>query len=185
MKPLFDRLIALLSLILLSPLLVLAAVFIKLDTSGPIIFSHRRIGLAGKPFQLYKFRSMTCDPTNSGSFQTRKNDPRITRSGRLLRSSSLDEIPQLVNVLKGDMSLVGPRPDVAAQEKDYRPEDWQKRLSVKPGITGLAQVNGRSDCSFEERLGYDIEYVDTAGLLLDLEILWKTVRVILSRKGGN
>lgn len=150
-----------------------------------MIFTQQRVGLNGKLFSIYKFRSMDMNNDKQGPYSTRPNDPRITRVGRFIRATSLDELPQLINVLKGEMSLVGPRPDLMVQETDYIPEDWNLRISVRPGITGLAQVNGRSNCTFEERLNYDIEYARSHGLLLDLKILCKTVAVILHRKNTN
>ena len=128
---------------------------------------------------------MYVDGDKQGSHSTRENDPRITRVGRFIRATSLDELPQLINVLKGDMSIVGPRPDLMIQKADYKPEDWDLRISVRPGITGLAQVSGRSNCTFDERLNYDTEYARSHGILLDLKILFKTAAVVLFRKNTN
>ena len=185
MKRLLDIFTSLILLVLLSPLMALIGLLIKLETSGPIIFSQQRVGLNGSQFSMYKFRSMYMDNEKKGSYNTLPNDPRITRIGQFIRATSLDELPQLINVLTGEMSIVGPRPDLMIQKTDYIPEDWNIRISVRPGITGLAQVNGRSSCTFEERLNYDIEYARSHSFLLDLKIMCKTVAVILHRKNTN
>lgn len=185
MKRLLDIITSLILLILLSPLIFVVGILIKFDSHGPIIFSQQRVGLNGKLFSIYKFRSMHRDSEKLGPHSTSLNDSRITRFGRFIRATSLDELPQLINVLKGEMSIVGPRPDLVIQEKDYRPVDWNLRLSVRPGITGLAQVNGRSNCTFEERLHYDLEYARSHNFLLDLKILYKTATTVLLRKNTN
>ena len=130
---------------------------------------------------MFKFRSMIIDASDKGSYQTAPNDPRITRVGRFLRRNSLDELPQLMNVLLGDMSLVGPRPDVFDQRKFYKESDWVRRVSVRPGITGLAQATVRSSATPTQRLDLDLEYVENAGLLLDLKVLVLTARQIFGK----
>jgi lipopolysaccharide/colanic/teichoic acid biosynthesis glycosyltransferase len=184
-KRLLDTFTSLVLLILLSPLIALIGILIKLETSGPMFFTQQRVGLNGQLFSICKFRSMYVGSEIQGSHSTSENDPRITRVGRFIRATSLDELPQLVNVLKGEMSIVGPRPDLMIQKADYSPEDWNLRISVRPGITGLAQVNGRSNCTFEERLNYDLEYTRSHDILLDLKILFKTAEVVLFRKNIN
>ncbi len=183
-KLLFDRTVALLALsILLIPVFIPVWLLIRLTSKGSAIYSHTRIGKHCQPFKLYKFRSMVVGADKSG-YQTQDGDSRITPIGKILRKTSLDELPQLYNVLIGDMSLVGPRPDTPMQEKDYTPEDWKLRHTVRPGITGLAQVNGRSNISGEDRLAYDLEYARNASFMLDLSIMLRTLNVITG-KGTN
>ena len=184
MKRLFDCLAAGFGLLLVSPVLLAVAVAIRMDSPGPVLFRQKRVGKDERIFEILKFRSMVVDAPRLGSHSTAANDPRITRVGRFIRRTSLDELPQLLNVLKGDMSLVGPRPDVPAQEGDYSRPDWLSRLSVRPGITGLAQATLRSEATPEERLALDLEYVQKQSMVLDAYILYKTVRQIIG-KGGN
>lgn len=175
MKRLLDIMLSLAALVLLSPLLLLAALFIVLDSGWPVFFRQTRVGRGGQPFSILKFRSMRANAAAMGPYFTQANDPRITGVGRLIRRTSIDELPQLLNVLQGDMSLVGPRPDVPAQQSLYSPGDWAMRCSVRPGITGLAQVRGRSQASFEQRLAFDLEYVKNASLGMDIRIFWWTI----------
>lgn len=190
-----DILISSILLILISPLLLLIALWIRLDSPGPIIFKQTRIGLYSKPYTIYKFRTMVTnademmkaklaklESTENFVFQE-KDDPRITPSGRFLRRLSFDELPQLINILKGDMSLVGPRPEVPGIVRLYTPEQVQ-RLNVPQGITGLAQVNGRSELTFDETMSYDLEYVKHWSIWLDFQILWKTIFVVFAGKGA-
>ncbi len=174
------------SLLLLAlwPLFVLVGVLVALETPGGAIFRQWRVGRRGVRFVVYKFRSMTAGADRNGPHFTSAGDPRVTRVGRWIRKLSLDELPQLLNVVKGEMSLVGPRPDTPRQETDYLPEDWQERCSVRPGITGLSQATLRSSATPEQRLYRDLEYVRSASLGLDLKILALTVRQVLGR-GGN
>lgn len=187
-KRIFDSLAAASALVLLAPLLLIIAAAVKLDSRGPVLFRQSRVGLHGAPFTMYKFRSMVvgAEKMGTGLFNY-EDDPRVTRVGRFLRSTSLDELPQLWNILKGDMSIVGPRPCVVGGTLgDYA--DWnaqyKKRVEVLPGVTGFAQINGRNDLSWEEKILFDNEYVDRLpreGIKLDLWILWKTVGVVFSR----
>ena len=170
-------------IILLSPLIISIPLLIKLDSNGPAIFSQTRVGLNTKKFIMYKFRTMVTGAEKSGGYATKTGDVRITRLGKFLRKASLDEIPQLFNVLKGDMSLVGPRPDVPMQETNYTAAQWKKRCRVKPGITGLAQATRRSDATPQERLQLDLEYVDNASIYLDLKIMVMTMKQLLLRGG--
>ncbi len=184
MKRLFDLLVSLLALIVLSPVLALTALAIAFESGRPVLFRQARVGLHGRSFRMLKFRSMVADAAARGPYFTAANDPRITRIGGFLRRTSLDELPQLINVLRGDMSLVGPRPDVPAQQSLYRPEDWQARCSVRPGLTGLAQARLRSAATPEQRVALDLAYVRERSLWLDLRILvWTLARV--SGRGAN
>lgn len=181
MKRLVDLTLSLLALLLLAPLLLLTAFAIAVESGRPVLFVQQRVGRGGQEFGMLKFRSMVKDAAASGPYFTATDDPRITRVGRFIRRASLDELPQLLNVLKGDMSLVGPRPDVPAQRADYSGSDWRERCSVRPGITGLAQARLRSQATPAQRLALDLQYVRQAGLGLDFRILGWT----LARLGGH
>ena len=184
MKRLFDIFLALLALALLWPVLLLTALAIAAGDGFPVLFRQTRLGLNGRDFKMLKFRSMYKNAAANGPYYTQTNDNRITTIGRLIRRTSLDELPQLFNVLWGDMSLVGPRPDVPAQRELYSDADWAKRCSVRPGITGLAQAQLRSEATPEQRLALDLEYAEQAGVWLDLKIIGATV-ARLSGRGGN
>lgn len=171
-------------LALLGPLLLLAAVCIAWESGFPVLFRQTRLGLLGREFGMFKFRSMVKNAAAIGPYFTADNDPRITRVGRFIRRTSIDELPQLINVLAGDMSLVGPRPDVPAQRRLYTDADWAQRCSVRPGITGLAQALLRSEGSEAQRLALDLRYSREASLWLDLKILWWTLGR-LSGRGAN
>ncbi|HEX5467601.1 MAG TPA: sugar transferase [Gaiellaceae bacterium] len=167
-------------LALASPLLALAALAIKLDDGGPVFYRQRRIGLGGEEFDLIKLRTMIPGAEAQGAgWAVDYGDPRITRAGRLLRRLSVDEVPQLWNVLHGEMSLVGPRPTLAYQVEQYTPRQW-RRLEVKPGLTGWAQVNGRAKLLWTERIELDLWYVENRSAWLDLKILARTPRVLFS-----
>ncbi|HEX5414411.1 MAG TPA: sugar transferase [Chloroflexota bacterium] len=202
-KSVIDRAVAGLGLILLAPVLAVLALAIRLDSDGPVIFRQERAGKAGRGFILYKFRTMrvACDDSlhraaferfyrarsfESGGVSTFKieNDPRVTRAGRFLRASSLDELPQLINVLKGEMSLVGPRPPILYETRLYRAEHW-RRLEVRPGMTGLWQVSGRGALPFEEMVRLDLDYIARRSLFLDLKILCLTVGAVISGRGAG
>ena len=178
-----DLLIAGLALVLLSPLLAIAVIAIRLGGSGPAIYRQRRVGRGGREFEMLKLRTMVqgSDPVGVGTVVAR-DDPRVTRAGRLLRRASLDEIPNLVNVLRGEMAVVGPRPTIPAQVKDYTPRQ-RRRHEVRPGITGWAQVQGRAGIPWEERIELDIDYVDRRSTLLDLRILLKTAWLLVTGHG--
>ena len=188
MKRAMDIVLAMAALLALAPLLLGAALAIALETGLPVLFRQTRVGLNGREFGMYKFRSMVKNAAQVGPYFTTDNDPRITRVGRFVRRTSIDELPQLINVLKGEMSLVGPRPDVPAQRSLYTPVDWAQRCSVRPGITGLAQALYRSDSTEAQRLEADLRYVREcrgwSGLWRDLRILWLTIQR-LSGKGSN
>jgi lipopolysaccharide/colanic/teichoic acid biosynthesis glycosyltransferase len=184
MKRLFDVCVSLCLLLLLSPLLLGTALAVAIESGFPVLFRQTRIGRKGREFGMFKFRSMVKNAASVGPYFTTANDPRITRVGRFIRRTSLDELPQLINVLKGDMSLVGPRPDVPAQKRLYTEADWAQRCSVRPGITGLAQALYRSDSTEAQRLEADLRYTREASLWLDLKICWWTVKR-LSGQGAN
>ena len=181
-KRLLDAVAAAFLLVVLGPLFAVVALLIRVSSPGPVLFRQTRIGLEGRPFSILKFRSMVVNASALGSWSTRRNDPRITSFGRLLRRTSLDELPQLLNVLRGDMSLVGPRPDVPEQKSLYTEEEWRTRHGVRPGITGWAQVSFRHEGTPERRKAYDLDYVRNRNLVFDVRILLLTVRHILSKK---
>jgi len=183
MPRIFDILIAALALIVLSPVLLVAAIAIRLGSPGPVIYRQRRVGKDGREFELLKLRTMVqgSDPVGVGKVVAR-DDPRVTTAGRLLRRTSLDEIPNLVNVLRGEMAIVGPRPTIPAQVVDYTPFQ-HRRHEVKPGLTGWAQVQGRAGIPWEERIELDVEYVDRRSLALDLRILAKTAWLLVTGHG--
>jgi exopolysaccharide biosynthesis polyprenyl glycosylphosphotransferase len=194
-KNLLDRVVAFLGLLILSPVLGIIALSIRLSDPGPVFFRQPRVGHEGRTFRVWKFRTMYVDAEErkaslkelelneaDGMFFKMKQDPRIFPMGQRLRASSLDELPQLINVLRGEMSLVGPRP-LPADDGDYL-GDVRRRLLVRPGITGLWQVSGRSDLSWDEAVRLDLYYVDNWSLTYDLSILWRTIWVVLRRKGA-
>lgn len=176
-----DVVVAALGLVLLSPLLVPIAVAIALESPGGVFFRQVRVGRGPRPFRIFKFRSMVAGADQKGPYFTQPGDARITRVGAFIRRTSLDELPQLLNVLLGDMSLVGPRPDVPAQESTYTPEQWKERHSVRPGITGLAQATLRSQATPSDRLDLDLRYVRERSLGLDLKIIYWTFRQVFGK----
>jgi len=178
-----DVALATLGLAVASPLLIAAAVAIRLTSRGPVVYRQRRAGKDGEPFDVYKLRTMRmgADPVGVGT-PVLPDDPRVTSVGRVLRRLSLDEIPNLVNVLRGEMAIIGPRPTLPAQVDLYTPHQ-RRRLEVKPGLTGWAQVNGRAGIPWEERIELDVWYVDHRSLRLDLRILARTLRLLLTGHG--
>jgi lipopolysaccharide/colanic/teichoic acid biosynthesis glycosyltransferase len=182
-----DLVVSAAGLVLLSPVLAVIAAGVRVDSKGPILFKQERVGLAQEPFEILKFRTMI-DRDAEGIDQSMEQvvseatDMRITRFGRILRSTSLDELPQLMNILKGDMSLVGPRP-VIPEQLSALPPARRKRFEVRPGLTGLAQVRGRRSLDWMEQLAIDAEYVQKLSLRTDLRIIGKTVRVVFKRSG--
>ena len=178
-KPLCDLFIALLLLIILSPIILLTAILLFLANNGKVFFFQQRPGLNSKPFMIVKFKTMRDAFDNDGV--PLPDDVRLTKIGGIVRSASLDELLQLINVLMGDMSLVGPRPLLMQYLSRYSP-DQARRHEVKPGITGWAQVSGRNAISWEEKFKYDVEYVEKQSFLLDLKILWMTFINVISRK---
>src|SRR5690554_916178 len=182
-KRLFDVLISAFGLILLLPLLVIVALMIKFTSKGPVIFKQERLGKNGSVFKIWKFRTMVVGAEKQGVYES-KNDARVTGIGRILRKLSLDELPQFVNILKGDMSIIGPRPALTYHPwplEDYT--DFQrKRLNVRPGVTGYAQVNGRKNVEWNERIKLDVYYVENISFWLDTKIFFKTIKNILLMK---
>jgi lipopolysaccharide/colanic/teichoic acid biosynthesis glycosyltransferase len=206
-KGILDRLLALVALVIVSPLLIIIAAIIRLDSPGNPIFRQERVGKDGERFFIYKFRTMHLDHDDTEyeafvrkyvgghvngdslkeevkkKFNRRGRDPRVTRFGILLRKTNLDELPQLFNIFKGDMSFVGPRPDIPFAVKIYKERHWN-RFRVTPGITGLWQVSGRKKVTFEEMVRLDMNYIKKQSLLLDIKILLLTVRTILKGEGS-
>jgi lipopolysaccharide/colanic/teichoic acid biosynthesis glycosyltransferase len=194
MKDLFDRCVAAVGLLLSLPLIALVSVMIKLSDGGPVLFTQVRVGKEGRTFKIYKFRTMVVgaerrraellaqSDTDGVLFKLRK-DPRVTAIGVHLRRWSVDELPQLVNVLFGHMSLVGPRPALPEEAAKYA-DHVHRRLVVRPGLTGLWQVNGRSDLSWDESVRLDLRYVENWSFALDLQILWKTISALLHGSGA-
>lgn len=180
-KWIIDRVLAAIGLVLLSPVFVVLTIWVLIDAGRPVLFIQRRTGLRGREFPMLKYRSMVNDAVEVGQqlgvtddpHGVVKDDPRITRSGRFLRRSSLDELPQLLNVLVGQMSLVGPRPDIPEQVVNYSEAD-RRRLEVLPGITGYSQVHGRDEIEWPERIAQDIHYIDSWSLLLDAKLVLRT-----------
>lgn len=182
-KRIIDFLFSLIILLILLPLFLVVAILIKLDSKGPVIFKQSRLGKNGNVFKVWKFRTMIDNAEKMGTgLTTAQNDPRITRVGKILRKTSIDELPQLINVLKGDMSFIGPRPAPVHHLKQYN-ENERQRLKVLPGITGWAQVNGRNILTWPERIEKDIWYVNNISFLLDLKIAFKTIKVVLLSEG--
>ena len=182
MKRIIDIVISLIALVLLSPIFCWVAFKVRKNLGSPIFYLQERPGKDSKLFKMIKFRSMkdACDKEG----KPLPDDQRITAFGHKLRATTFDEMPQLLNVLKGDMSIVGPRPQMKDFLEHYTPEQM-RRHEVKPGMTGLAQVSGRNNLSWEEKFGLDVQYVDTHSLLLDFKIMFKTVKVMLTKEGIN
>ncbi len=188
-KWLIDIILSFIGIVILFPFFIIFSIIIKLESKGPIIFKQERIGKRGKVFKIYKFRSMVVGAEKTGSgVYSGKNDARVTKVGKFIRATSIDELPQLFNILKGEMSIIGPRPVLTYHPWKYKEysEEQLKRFSVRPGITGLAQVNGRKELDWDTRIKFDIQYVDNISFLLDLKILLKTViNVILAKDNVN
>ncbi len=193
-KRILDLVLAILALIFLSPFLLIIAILIKIESKGPIIFSQKRVGINGKEFKMYKFRSMVINAEElkdklekknqmSGPMFKIKNDPRITKVGKFIRKTSIDELPQLINILKGDMSLVGPRPSLPREVSKFEP--WMlDRLNVKPGLTCYWQVSGRNNIDFIEWMELDLKYINERNFLLDLKLIFKTFFVLFGDKNA-
>ncbi|WP_081810645.1 sugar transferase [Bacillus sp. UNC438CL73TsuS30] len=182
-KRLLDILLSIIGLTILSPILLIVAIAIKLESKGPVIFKQERLGLNGKVFKIYKFRSMCVGAEKVGVYEI-KGDTRVTKVGKFIRRTSIDEFPQFVNIIKGDMSIIGPRPTLT-----YHPwsiEEYtvvqKKRFDVRPGVTGWAQINGRKDVPWNKRIEYDVEYVENLSFSFDIEIFFKTIIKVLAMK---
>ena len=194
-KRIFDFILSLIGIAIMSPLFLIISIMIKCDTKGPVFFKQRRIGLNGKPLYIYKFRTMVTNaeeliasftPEQKKEWEESyklKDDPRITRVGKILRKTSLDELPQLINIIKGEMSIIGPRP-VVEEELSWYGNDVDLVLSVKPGLTGWWAVNGRSEVPYQKRCDLELYYVKNASLALDIRILLGTLRVVFSQRGA-
>ena len=182
-----DFFIALLGLVILSPILLLFVLAIKLESNGPAFFLQERVGINGRVFNIIKLRSMHIDAEKNGAQWAKKNDSRVTRIGTFIRKTRIDEIPQLINMLKGDMSLVGPRPERPIFTEKFNKEipGFKNRIVVKPGITGWAQVNGGYDISPKEKLEFDIYYIKNLSLFMDVKIIFKTIKVVFTGDGAR
>lgn len=194
-KRLIDVVCSFMGVLVLSPLFIIIAIIIKTTSKGPVFFSQKRVGKNGKEFNMYKFRSMVVNAEElkekleaqnemSGPMFKMKDDPRVTKVGKFIRKTSIDELPQLFNVLKGDMSLVGPRPSLPKEVAQF--EDWMyRRLEVKPGLTCYWQVSGRNNIDFEDWMKLDIKYVDERNLWIDIKLIFKTVGVLFGDKNAH
>lgn len=184
-KRFMDIVLSIIGLIIISPILLIVSLAIKIDSKGPVIFKQERIGKDGKVFKIYKFRSMVVGAEKMGTgVYSKKGDSRVTRVGKFIRMTSIDELPQLVNILKGEMSFIGPRPVLTYHPwkyEEYTPEQL-KRFEVRPGVTGLAQIHGRKQVEWEKRIKYDVEYVEKLGLWLDIKIFFITIYKVLLMK---
>jgi lipopolysaccharide/colanic/teichoic acid biosynthesis glycosyltransferase len=180
-KRLLDIVLSLLAVVVLLPVFVVIVIAIRLSSKGPAVFKQERAGKGGKPFVFYKFRTMKLDVDPFGASPKSGEDPRLTQVGRFLREYSLDELPQLFNVLKGDMSIVGPRPLYVSQIAEWN-ERQRKRLVVKPGLTGLAQISGRGELAREQKLELDVKYVETTNFSTDIKIILATIAQVFGRK---
>jgi lipopolysaccharide/colanic/teichoic acid biosynthesis glycosyltransferase len=178
-----DLTISLISLILLSPIFLISAILIKLESKGPVFFLHERTGLNGKSFKMIKFRGMIDNALQHGPELTQQNDPRITKVGKFLRRTSIDELPQLINVLKGEMSIVGPRPEILSITSQYS-KDHREVFKFIPGITGYSQINGRQMLTPKQRTEMEIDYYKNETFWGDLKIILKTFSVVISNEGN-
>mgnify|MGYP001544426200 CR=1 FL=1 len=195
LKRIIDLVGALSGIILISPVMIITAILIKVDSKGPVFFAQSRVGQDGKKFMMYKFRSMCTDAEvllgklkneneMSGPMFKMKDDPRITKVGKFVRKTSIDELPQLFNILKGEMSLVGPRPSLPKEVVQFTPFQ-KRRLVAKPGLTCYWQVRGRSDVSFEEWMEMDVEYIEERNTWIDITLIFKTVGVLFGDEGAR
>ncbi len=182
-KRLTDIIISLFALLISLPVILIFIIAIKLETKGPAFFLHERTGYKGKKFKLFKLRGMVHNALEIGPGITQKNDPRITRVGKILRRTSIDEIPNFINVLKGEMSLVGPRPEIVTITSEYA-KGQEIIYDYKPGITGISQINGRQSLTPAERVKMEIEYYNRATFFSDLKVIFKTFKVVINNKGN-
>lgn len=183
LKRLTDILVSLLTFIIFLPIILILALAIKLETKGPVFFLHERTGYKGEKFKLYKLRGMVHNALEIGPEITGVNDSRITKVGKLIRRTSIDEIPQIINVIKGEMSIVGPRPDITSITDTYS-KIQREVFNFKPGITGISQINGRQTLTPDQRVKMEIEYYNKANFFSDLKIVFKTFKVIISNEGN-
>lgn len=186
-KRIIDILISLIGIIILFPLFLIVAIFIKIDSKGPIFFKQKRLGKSGKEFEIIKFRSMCVGAEKQGTGQySYQGDPRVTKIGNILRKTSIDELPQFINILKGDMSLIGFRPPLTYHPWKYSEytEEQKKMFNIKPGVTGWAQINGRKEVEWSKRIEMNIWYVENISFLLDLKIFLLTIKKVLTNEGN-
>ncbi|MEI2313487.1 sugar transferase [Bacillus nitratireducens] len=186
-KYVLDVIFALLGLIILAPVILIFSLLIIVESPGSPFYLQERLGLHGKKFKVFKLRSMTNDAEKNGAKWAEKNDPRITKIGAFIRKTRIDELPQLFNILKGDMSLVGPRPERPMFTEKFEKEipGFKKRLKVKPGLTGWAQVNGGYEITPKEKINLDVYYINNASIILDFRIIIKTVKVVITGDGAR
>lgn len=178
-----DFFLSLIMLIVLSPLFLLISISVKIDSKGPVFFKQKRIGKNKKEFYILKFRSMRCDaPSNMPTHALKNSESYITRTGNILRKTSLDELPQLINIIKGEMSIIGPRPALWNQYDLIKERDRYGANDIVPGLTGWAQINGRDRISIEDKARYDGEYIENYGLLMDLKVFFKSILCVLKRE---
>ena len=194
-KRVFDLVISTIGLIILSPIFLILAIIVKLDSKGPVFFAHTRYGKNGKKFKMYKFRTMyenaqdminDCTPEQMKEWKENfklQDDPRITKVGKFLRKTSLEELPQIVNIIKGDLSIIGPRPVIEEELEKYG-ENKEKFLSVTPGLTGYWQANGRSSTTYEQRMEMELYYIDHISPKLDFKIFFKTIESVIKKEGA-
>ncbi|MGG3925095.1 exopolysaccharide biosynthesis polyprenyl glycosylphosphotransferase [Metabacillus fastidiosus] len=187
LKRIFDLIFATIGLIIAAPIILITMLIIRLESPGAAVFYQERLGLKGKSFNVIKLRSMRTDAEKNGAQWASKNDPRVTKVGAFIRKTRIDELPQLVNVIKGEMSIIGPRPERPQFTEDFDREipGFKMRLAVRPGVTGWAQVNGGYDITPKEKLAYDLYYIKNMGLLLDLTTAFKTIKVIFTGEGAR
>lgn len=185
MKRLFDLLVSLSLMLIFFPIMLIIAIAIKFETAGPVFFRQQRVGYLGKIFTIFKFRSMVNNAEDQGPYYTKEGDNRITKVGQFLRKTSLDELPQIINVVIGDMSLVGPRPNVPIQRSGYTQQQWDQRNSVYPGVTGPAQAIIRSNGTPEERTRLDLLYVDKTSVIFDLWVILLTLKQLFISRDNN
>lgn len=187
LKRVFDFVMAFLSAIILALPILVIAVIIKIDSKGPVFFCQDRLGKNGKPFVIYKFRTMHLDAEKNGPQWAKSNDERCTKVGRVLRACRLDELPQFVNILKGDMSFVGPRPERPCFYEEFETyiHGFSNRLAVTPGLTGLAQVNGGYELAPEQKIIYDMEYIRERTFWLDIKLMFKTIKLVFTHEGAR
>lgn len=185
-KRLLDIFLALIAIIVFGIPMIIIALLIKKD-KGPVFFKQQRLGLNGKPFRLIKFRSMVVDAEKAGQKWAEKNDPRVTKIGRTLRKHRLDELPQVFNILKGEMSVVGPRPEIKKFYDEFETyiDGFKQRLLVKPGLTGWAQINGGYDLKPEEKILFDVKYINNQSFFFDLWIIIRTALVVITKDGAH
>lgn len=186
-KKITDILLSLIGLIVSIPFIIISAILIRLETKGPIIYTQERVGKDGRLFMIFKLRTMYHNAEKDGAKWAQKNDPRVTKVGRFLRKTRFDELPQFINVLKGDMSIVGPRPERPHFTKEFSRElpRFHERLAVRPGLTGWSQINGGYDLSPAEKLEKDLFYIENQSILLDMKIIFRTIRIIFTFEGAR